>query len=543
MTRLDREHAGGAATRALAYVVVAGFVWASCLGERVAGVPLGSGGNPRGAGTASTAAPRSAPSVGGIPREQDLPARPGHLSVTATDARRNVRIPARLIVRGALGTSDPELGPEYRATGAGRIVIAMNGDAVVPLPSGTYDVSVSHGPEWTLHRARVSVEPTHGASIRAALSRVWDMSDWTACDLHVHALPSFDSQVPIEDRVASLVAEGIEFAVPSEHNVIGDYGAGVRALPLAALDALGGRGLSWVPAVEITTDHAPRRIGHFNVYPFRPLAGSPDGSPPPFAVPPREIFRAVRARAPEAIIQVNHPRMNDDNGYFHAMGFEAATGRATDPAFDDTFDAIEVWNGYDLGNPAATAQVFADWLSLLDAGRRVVATASSDSHNIAFHTAGYPRTYVATPRAGDSAPEPTLLLASLRAGHAFVTNGPLLFVTIDDHGPGQTVTVSGDSVDVHIRVVASPWLDVGEIEVFTPAHAPIRQRLVPGTQSLRADVTIRVPVDRARSYVIAAVAGQREMEELLPGVHSVPFAFSNAIWVQRSPAAPERPRP
>ena len=114
---------------------------------------------------------------------------------------------------------------------------------------------------------------------------VWDLAHlndidtrgWIASDLHVHANPSFDSAVSLEDRVASLVAEGIGFATPTEHNVVGDYGPGVAALPASLSGAL-----SWVPAVEVTTDPRDTPLGHFNVYPYPPAPGTANGAPPPW---------------------------------------------------------------------------------------------------------------------------------------------------------------------------------------------------------------------------------------------------------------------
>src|SRR5258706_10849765 len=167
------------------------------------------------------------------------------------------------------------------------------------------------------------------------------MADWTECDLHVHAAPSYDSHVSINDRVASLVAEGIEFATPTEHNVVGNYSEGVSALPAAAARQNGGPGLAWVPAVEVTTDSAAEPSGHFNVYPYHPAPEASDGAPPPFTVAPREIFRAARANNPNAVIQVNHPRMQPDIGYFDRVQLDTRTNTSPSALYDPSYDAIE----------------------------------------------------------------------------------------------------------------------------------------------------------------------------------------------------------
>src|SRR5262249_11180333 len=147
-------------------------------------------------------------------------------------------------------------------------------------------------------------------------------------------------------RVASLVAEGIEFATPTEHNTVGSYASGVAALPTAAAST----GLGWVPAVEVTTDHARQPSGHFNVYPYPPDPAAENGGPPPFQENPRQIFRAVRARNPDAIIQVNHPRMGDI-GYFQRTRLDPSTNTTRSPLYDRGYDALEVFNGYYVGQP------------------------------------------------------------------------------------------------------------------------------------------------------------------------------------------------
>ncbi|MEI8258051.1 MAG: CehA/McbA family metallohydrolase, partial [Deltaproteobacteria bacterium] len=345
----------------------------------------------------------------------------GVIQVTVRDADGGGLLPARIVVRGVDGTPDPMLGPVSSASGAELLVVAAGGLAEITVPPGTFEVTTSRGPEWSIEQTRVVVTPTLRGDVRASLAHSIAMDDWTACDLHVHSAPSGDSQVTVEDRVASLIAEGVEFAAATEHNTVGDYAAGMEALPRIATPAGGGPGLVWVPAVEVTTDRSPEPVGHFNVYPYPPEAGVEHGGPPPFDAVPAEIFRAARARQPDGVIQVNHPRMEPGIGYFDRVGLDTQTNIARSPLYDPGYDALEVFNGYYVGSPREVERVMHDWFALLNTGARYVGTASSDSHVIAYFEAGYPRTYVYTPGAGNRSPDAPAVIAALRAGHAFGT--------------------------------------------------------------------------------------------------------------------------
>ena len=191
----------------------------------------------------------------------------GTLRIRVTDPDSKRPLTARIIVRGEDRTLDPSFGPDYRATGAGPLIDALRGEVETPLPEGHYRVSATKGLEWSIDARSVVVLSGHTVDVDLAPRHVVPSDGVIDCDLHVHARPSFDSPVAPEDRVLSLVAAGIDFAVPSEHNIVGDY-----APMLATLDL--SRQLSTVTGVEVTT-YSPR-FGHFGVFPY------PKGPVPPF---------------------------------------------------------------------------------------------------------------------------------------------------------------------------------------------------------------------------------------------------------------------
>jgi hypothetical protein len=366
------------------------------------------------------------------------------------------------------------------------------------------------------------------------------------CDLHVHARPSFDTPVTPEDRVLSLVAAGIDFAVPTEHNIVGDYSS--------ALDTLELRGeLLSVTGVEVTT--YSKGFGHFGVFPF------PIGVP----VPPYKhttmgaIFRAVRAGDPSRYFQLNHPRLPKGIGYFANIGFDPKAPRARIRNRID-FDGIEVYNGYDTERPERVEQVLRDYWALLDFGWRYTATGSSDSHRIQFHWAGYPRTMVtvdpaATVENEGKAVDPLVVVSNIKKGHAVVTSGPMIEFQLASARPGDDVVTTAETIRGHLRVRAAPWIDVTQVEVvvgevagvtkvvqsFEVPSRPTQLGPEPGTLVEAGDRTIRferdieVAVGPDNGWVQVIARGQRRMDDVLPFMPVPPLAFTNPVYIVRRP--------
>lgn len=467
---------------------------------------------------------------------------PATLQVTATDAHTGRPLPVRIVVRGIHGTATPRFGPEHRGEGAGPVIVAVRGEARPTLAPGRYRVAVSHGPEWSLMVREIEVGPGAQLHLDARLSREVSLPGWVPCDLHVHARPSYDSAVSIEDRVAALVAEGVRFATPTEHNVVGDYGPGVAALP-ATVDET----LSWVPAVEVTTDQNTTPMGHFNVYPYAPEGPPPDWTAPTAA----EIFRSARAQSPGAMIQVNHPRMAPGIGYFDVTGLDPYDGRAQRPTYDRGYDAVEVFNGFDLGDIAKVERVLGDYMALLGTGARYVATGSSDSHQIAFQTAGYPRTYVfvGEAAAARSPVDPAAVIRALREGRAFASAGPMVLLTVDDHAPGDPLlTRAAVDARVRLRVLAAPWVTVREAAVYRNGQRVAVFSVAPSASTVRLDRAFSLTLQPGDAVLATARGDRDSLDALLPWSRATPYAFSNPVFVEHpartSPdAGPSRPPP
>lgn len=436
-----------------------------------------------------------------------------HIAYRVSDPA-GVPLPARLVVRGIAPTTDPALGPVHLASGAGNVAYTRSGSGVLAVPPGRYDVVVTAGVEYTIAELTADVGSERGAALRAQLERVVDTDGWVACDFHLHAEPSGDSEVPLADRVTSLLAEGVELAVATDHNHVTDYAPAIAALSAgAALDA--------VPGVEITTPD----WGHFNAFPYPTQA-----APPPYAqVTPQAIFDHVRSVAPDAVLQVNHPRMHPEIGYFDQAGLATATGEVKREGFSWSFDAIEVFNGFELGQPAIVERNLRDWSALLELGRIHTAVGNSDSHALVLQWAGYPRTYVRP--AGGAGSLAARIAAALKHQSAIVTTGPFIDLRVEGEGPGGRVSARDGRVRVELAVRAAPWVDVATLELRVDGELERTLSVPDGITTVERLSSVAELVLERDAWIIAIARGRRDLERVLPGARAPSFAFTNPVFV------------
>jgi len=489
--------------------------------------------------TARTSAPVNFPP--GTPWDLKLDVSPGgELRVRITDADTSAPLTARLLVHGIEGTLDPSFGPDYRASGAGPIIDALRGDVATPLPVGRYRVSATKGLEWSIDTKIIDIAAGRTATCDLAPRHVVPTPGVVGCDLHVHARPSFDSPVLPEDRVLSLVSAGIDFAVPSEHNIVGDYGPMIATLDLT-------HDLAYVPGVEITTYNP--RFGHFGLFPY-PVNKK---IPPYRGTTPSALFPAAHRGDPTRILQVNHPRLPHAIGYFDVYHFDPNAPHPPGGMRLD-FDSIEVYNGYDLSKPDRVDAVLRDYFALLNQGHRYVATGSSDSHRIQYQWAGYPRTMVTVGEeaAGDKgAPvDPQAVVAALKKGHATVTSGPIIELEVAGSHPGDEVFTTDDPVPLHVRVRAAPWVDVTSLDVVVggktvqtiaiasqPTKIGPEEGTLPEAQArtIRYEGELKISVGPDNTWLMAIARGARRLDDdsVLPFMPVPPMGITNPVWITR----------
>ncbi len=363
---------------------------------------------------------------------------------------------------------------------------SAQGVAQVQLPPGKYEVTVTRGPEYS---AFPSTYPVRGQSVdltsadaqlSVTLAHVVDTTGWVSADLHVHAVNSPDSTVPNSLRVMSFAAEGVDVLVSTDHDFITDYAPLVREL-----------GVQDQMATMIGCEVTPFDYGHQQTYPIARGAGL-DGSPfdwgggegPSLRLD--QLYAGLRARDPDAVIQMNHPR-GSPGGSLTALKVDTLTGASTaspvsfrmaphpdatatdTKLFSNAFDAMEIMNGL-----TASHAVLNDWMTFLSRGWVKAATGVSDSHNSYSTTGGYGRTWVRVEHdtiAGFSSAE---LAKAMKAHHAIGGTGPFITMTAKGAGAavgiGDTLSVAaGQTIDVTVDVQAPEWMQFDSIELYSHA--------------------------------------------------------------------------
>jgi hypothetical protein len=422
-------------------------------------------------------------------------------------------LPLRLTIEGIDPTPTPWLGPLASAR-PGNELLLPTGQGAVALPPGRYRVLAAHGPEHTTSRVEVTLQPHRGAHFTARLQRVVDSHDFVAIDVAQPALGHGGCAVSHADRLLADAVDDLAAAVL--------LGADPRACKSE-------RGVRLVPGRSWRSVE----LGLVTLY---PRSG--------------EVADAAAALeagdASAAIVQL-------DQGRRPAAGLLARAGY--DPAAPDVtlvsslFSALRILDGE---RPADFERLLQDWLSLLRAGRRVVATAGSGDRTLGEGIG--PRTYVELgPTAKERPPLAEPLLQRLRQGRAMVSSGPFLRLTVDGRGAGETIDLvalgkreaatrpankrprpavkkpAPREVPVKVEIWAPAWIGLDELTLYVGGQPWGKPVPIPGrVDGLRLQQTVHVRVNRD-TFIIAVVRGSDSSGVLRAGLK--PIALTNPVWI------------
>ncbi|HEY5936073.1 MAG TPA: CehA/McbA family metallohydrolase [Kofleriaceae bacterium] len=426
---------------------------------------------------------------------------------------------------------------------------------------GTYDLVVSRGPEYEATTRSVVLEAGKFNEAQLVLEPAYTSPGWVAIDTHLHAAPSTDSGLPIDQRVISCAAEGLEVAVATDHNYITDYAPVIAS---SGLDPW----LLGIPGIELTTFE----MGHFNGYPLRVDPGSTRGGEFLWAgQPPQKLFDQLRDLAVDratGIVQVNHPRQQV-LGYFAQFFIDANTAEPYTPAgilgvfapygdefaaenFSYDFDAIELLTGqrtedthtFRAPNPLPPGPfpdpqpvpgevvVSADgraqfpgtvdtWFTMLDRGHQATGMGTSDTHHLLGSEPGYARTllFVGEGRDTPGGYSRDDVVKAIRDHRAITTNGPFLTITSGEAMIGDTV--KGNSIVVRARVEAPKWALPDRILIYSNSAVLLDQAIPEGQrEDFEVTVTVRPTTD---AWVVAEVTGSQNMFPVLTATEFPPL--------------------
>lgn len=486
-------------------------------GEAVSLVPQ-SKGYPLGAGTP---APADATTL-------DLSFAPtGKIHVVAKEDGTMRAIPVRIQVvpEVALAPTPEAYGVIDEPDGRSHLEFSVTGDATLVVPPGQHRVIVSRGYEWELSDTTVAVTAGATTEVAVLLEHSVDTKDVMCADFHIHSWQSADSSDPVEYKVRGALADGLDIPVSSEHEWSVDFQPVIQAL--GATDFAFG-----MPAQELTTF----KWGHFGVVPLVPKPDQRNnGAFYWVGKDPAEVFAAVHALPEQPMLIVNHPRSGTYQGYFREAQLNRETGKGESAQlWDENFDAIEVFNDSDFDSNRDES--VADWFSMLNHGKPVVAVGSSDSHKIRTSPVGYPRTCLAVGTDDPHALSHGTVTDRARKGQSVISGG--LFLSIEGpqgEAPGAIMT-KAEQVPFTLTVQTPSWVALSNptIEVIVNGVTQMTEPLLPmGTgaaQRFVNQITVKMNTADAKSWVVFHVRADGDLAPLHPGRKL--FAASNPIFFE-----------
>jgi hypothetical protein len=175
----------------------------------------------------------------------------------------------------------------------------------------------------------------------------------------------------------------------------------------------------------------------------------------------------------------------------------------------------------------------------------ITATGNSDSHGLYFEEAGYPRNWVQVNKDEPRNVTDREIAASVHNHRVMLSNGPFIELSAEavdtgkTAGIGELLTTGSDTVKLHIKVSAAPWLALDRITVYTNANADIRSPApTPITVSTpRAQVVrysndgymLTLPSPGKDSWIVVMAEGDASMFPIVTPLEQPPLAISDAV--------------
>jgi len=443
-------------------------------------------------------------------------------------------VPGKVTITGLGSTSDPRFRPVNPTKDDGywesykNSVFPMLAKKTIDLPEGSYLLSATRGPEYSLDQQQIIISHQQTQSAVLRINPVIDRPDLISIDSHLHTLES-DGAVDIADKISALVASGINMAIATDHNFPVDYQPVLKQLQLEDY-------LTVITGAEVTV---PERLD-YNSYPMTAnINAHNNGGINALSTDISSRFKLSRERDSNVIIQVNHPRFWQFD-YFNWFGLDPESAAFAYEGFDLDFDVLEVVNGAIYNSPENIA-ARKDWFNLLRRGYFFPLMGSSDSHEIDKDEPGFSRTYVYNDK--NKPPSVEQLMQRLREGRSFASNGPILELTAGGNSkPGDTVGVSDGIAKIEIDVWTVDWIKADILTIYVngipqilSSEQWVRSTTETGLHHIKAQAELHLKQD---AFIVAEVTGTSDLFPMIQARGSAldetpvrPFALTNPIFV------------
>lgn len=392
------------------------------------------------------------------------------------------------------------------------------------LPAGTYNLLIAKGLTHEVVQKEVTIESGKTTKLTESIAMGVDTSGYISTDMHLHSSPSIDSELPLEKRISALAAEGVNFAVSSDHDTWTDYSPIVEKLKLT----------KWLKTA-IGQEVSPFGF-HTNAYPLKKLPKDENkyfaavwsaykGGEFQRLLEAPEIWAELRKRYDAQLIQINHPRRSQ--ALLSLIDYDPKKGikAVKEGKIDKNWDILEIYNGNDRDD--FVNKTLPDYFSFLNQGWYKTAVGNSDSHGEGSRP-GLARSLVMSSQSEGTKIDVDEITKNLKDNKVIVYAGPMIRMsTTEGDGPGQRIKKA--KTELTIEVQAPTWMTVSFVKLYANGQLQETYPVTESKERVRFKKTITLEPKKDTWYIIMAGDDAKGMTPVYPGTK--PLTMTNPIYL------------
>ena len=429
----------------------------------------------------------SGASTSGRARLDVLGAKRQWMKVVVSDSSTGKPTPVRIHFSGSRGQYIAPYGHHAQINGGwfmdygadvvagGRSFAYVHGEFTTDLPVGDLYVEMYKGFEYKPIRTKVTVKPGQKV-LKLTIQRAmdWRSAGWVTADTHVHFISPHTAWLQAQ-------AEGV--------NVVNLLASQWGRLFTNVGDITGRPGVVENDTiVYVGTENRNHMLGHMSmlgtqglpVYPM--CCGGPGES---------------WVGDPDFMMLAEWAHENKRKGGVVIRPHYPFCGHTEDPVpiLKGLVDALEI-RGLRGGDFSTQ-----EWYRYLNCGYRVAVVGGTDKMG-AYCPLGWMRTYAALD------PQRPFnyrnWAKAVRAGRTFSTNGPLIDITVDGRGMGETIEVPASGGTLEVQAHGHSVWPLGKIEIVHNGRVVAAERASGGAPALKVKAAVKV---RGSGWIAARCSG------------------------------------
>ncbi len=439
------------------------------------------------------------------------------------DALNGRLTPARLTVLKEGLPYEVEVDSKLQIASRENTIYTSSGTGELTLPYGKYEFWFGKGMEYSVDIKQVNIQSDSTLFISAILAKEINTDGFVGGDMHLHTLTnSGHGDANLAERIISCTAEGLDWAVATDHNFITDYEPYMKEIGIFGL-------MKTTIGNEVTTP-----IGHFNTFPLAAISKPVDSKIKNGNI----LFENIRSASKnDVVIQINHPRWVAAD-YFNTKGLDIYFGNVVkDEEWSWDFDTYEVLNeNYQLGwttAPNNLQSVKRDWFNMMSRGIRKTGIGNSDSHTVVSAIAGVPRSYILSSSDVPNEIDDKELIKNIKAQRVSVACGIFPQIMVDGKNAiGETYASANKTIQLQLKVQAASWISCSKAELVKNGIVVQEFDLKRTENNVCLDTIIAVQPEKDSWYLLIA-HGDQPMFPMVgkPEKPVKPLGFTNAVWV------------